>query len=317
MSKQEAEQLIAKYFDEYQSVTLLRSQLNETLKNGYFMLSKSRMSMGLKSLGQLQYPQNIKPGFMLKGVHDDQDALETDIYQVQTPPAPKEETIYTIVESDEEDDQKDPFQQYSRSGGSSNGNGGKQQQQQQKKISNNNDVSSSSSSSPSKQKSEQHTNNNSGNTSTRRRNVGKGEEVDTSSSSTSTSTSTSTGTSTSQSMSRIEKLLQSSTITESLTSNGSSRHEDRSDGDFDDYSSDESDSDNDNQRMVSMTNKVKREKQKTLKKDPIYWFGYLTPATLKQSQTQFKQAINLSIEISNKLARMEEIQKRYLAIEHK
>ncbi|KYQ90499.1 hypothetical protein DLAC_09126 [Tieghemostelium lacteum] len=58
----------------------------------------------------------------------------------------------------------------------------------------------------------------------------------------------------------------------------------------------------------------KKKRKLKYKSDPIYWFGVMTPPTLKQSQSHFKQAVNLSIEISNKLIKLELLHQKYLQI---
>merc|ERR1719188_741712 len=43
----------------------------------------------------------------------------------------------------------------------------------------------------------------------------------------------------------------------------------------------------------------KKDKKSKTAKDPLKWFGVLSPPSLRQSQTSFKSAVELSIDIAN------------------
>ncbi|EFA76215.1 hypothetical protein PPL_09976 [Heterostelium album PN500] len=285
--KQDLERLMAKYFDEYQSLQLLRSQLNEALKTGYFLMSKSRMSMGLKSLGQLQYPENMKSSVLIKKPIDSDCYIDLtkDCYTVQTKEEiqqnhnnnnhsqhhkQQQQQTPQVLQDDDEEDNVSPFSQYN--GTSSNTTASSKTATTAKKIEE--DSQTRKRATATTEKSDNNNNSSNGNKSNG-------------------------GMMKSTSMNRIEQLLDSATLTESFTSNGNNgrKHIDTadhttSDDEYDDFSSDDySDDDKDrvSQKMVSLTNRVKRQKKKSLKANPIYWFGFLTPTTLKQSQSQFNQ----------------------------
>ncbi|EAL70254.1 hypothetical protein DDB_G0274723 [Dictyostelium discoideum AX4] len=254
------EELIIEYLNEYEQLTILRDQFNENLKNGYFLISKSKYSMGQKSLGELQYPENMKPLFNVK--------IEDCKYSYDT----KDDTFLSIQYNDNN-----------------------------KQAKSNND-SSIGNNKNSKEQSSSTT------TTTRRRNVNSKEPIIKTSSNGVTT------------MGSLESLL-----------NNCSTNDNSSDDDDDDESdTDEEDEDNDNsfennpnlteeEKQKIFQEKVKKQQQKKklkankkiIRKDPIYWFGISTPTSLKQSQSYFKQAINQSIEISNKLIKMEIIYKKY------
>ena len=46
-------------------------------------------------------------------------------------------------------------------------------------------------------------------------------------------------------------------------------------------------------------------------KDPIKWFGLLVPQTLRQSQTRFKSAIELTVELANLESQYRSLQVKY------
>ncbi|KAF2073395.1 hypothetical protein CYY_005308 [Polysphondylium violaceum] len=202
--KEEIEKLTTQFFDELEYLNELREQYNELLKNGYFYLAKSRYSMGLKSLGQLQYPENIKSTFTI--------TIDSD---------------NSLSIHERQDKKKSP-------------------------SSSSNNTSSSSSSTT---------------TTTKRRGGNK---------------------------------------------------ESKTKADSDDESSDDESENNNNNQENNENNQdgekkpatPKRGNKELIKKDPIYWFGIMTPSTLKQSQSYFKQSINLSLEMSNKIILLNVIEKQ-------
>eukprot|EP01132_Coremiostelium_polycephalum_P001434 gene1434-1808_t len=248
-SKDEIEKLYINYFDEYESLVSLRNQFHDALKNGYFLLTKSRYSMGLKSLGQLQYPEYMKPNYIITKPKNENQIINTD-YNTH-------HDDYFTIESI--DDLKKNQKSVGNNGGSSN-----------------NDKNNS-------------TGSNSGTSTRRRTNFNKEPEIN-----------SSNGVST---MGSLEKLLNSTSVN------------DNSDSDSDVDDSDSEGDENENENNTQNKKKVEpKHKKKTLKADPIYWFGYMTPSTLKQSQAYFKQSVNLSIEVSNKLLKLDLIHKKYLEL---
>ncbi|EGG19458.1 hypothetical protein DFA_00035 [Cavenderia fasciculata] len=231
-NKETCEKLLTEYFDEYTLLTQLRSQLNDALKNGYFLITKSRNTMGLKSLGQLQYPENMKPTIKLE--------IPKDGYNIDNV---HNEISYHEIQTD------------IKKNNNNNNNG------------NNNN----------------NNNNNNGNNETgenesttrRRTKFNKEPEI---------SVDPKTGTTT---MGSIERLLSSSSIDQESDSDSDSDDENNDDN------SDDNENNNGNENSGEKKSTPRKPKRRTteLKANPIFWFGYLTPATLKQSQLYFKQVV--------------------------
>ncbi|KAN0037700.1 hypothetical protein ACTFIV_003054 [Dictyostelium citrinum] len=261
------EELIIEYLNEYEQLTILRDQFNENLKNGYFLISKSKYSMGQKSLGQLQYPENIKSLFNVK--------IEDCKYSYES----KDDTFLSIQYNDDNQAKSNNDNNKNNSSIGNNKNN----------INNNNNNKEQSS------------------TTTRRRNVNSKEPIIKTSSNGVTT------------MGSLESLLNNC----STNDDSDNSSEDEPDTDDDDDDNDNSYENNPNlteeEKQKIFQEKVKKQQQKKklkankkiIRKDPIYWFGISTPTSLKQSQSYFKQAINQSIEISNKLIKMETIYKKY------
>lgn len=54
--------------------------------------------------------------------------------------------------------------------------------------------------------------------------------------------------------------------------------------------------------------------KKAVTKDPIFWFGYLPPQTLRSSQRHFTSAVHLTIELANVKRRLLSIEKEYATL---
>ncbi|KAN0003052.1 hypothetical protein ACTFIZ_009199 [Dictyostelium cf. discoideum] len=260
------EELIIEYLNEYEQLTILRDQFNDNLKNGYFLISKSKYSMGQKSLGELQYPENMKSLFNVK--------IEDSKYSYDS----KDDTFFSIQYID---------------------NNKQAKSNNDSSISNNKNNNSKEQSSSSTKTTTT--------TTTRRRNVNSKEPIIKTSSNGVTT------------MGSLESLLNNC----STNDNSSDDEDDESDTDEEEDDDNNSFENNPNlteeEKQKIFQEKVKKQQQKRklkankkiIRKDPIYWFGISTPTSLKQSQSYFKQAINQSIEISNKLIKMEIIYKKF------
>ncbi|KAN0044929.1 hypothetical protein ACTA71_006455 [Dictyostelium dimigraforme] len=265
------EELIIEYLNEYEELTKLRNQFNENLKNGYFLISKSKYSMGQKSLGELQYPENIRSLLNVK--------IEDCKYNYES----KDETFLSIQYID--DKQAKPNNDSNKNNKNNGVNG----------IGNKNDNNNNN-------------NNNKEQSTTRRRNVNSKEPIIKTSSNGVTT------------MGSLESLLKNCSTNDNSDSDGSNiTSDDEPDTDEEDNSYENNPNLTEEEKQKIFQEKVKNLQQKKklkankkiIRKDPIYWFGISTPTSLKQSQSYFKQAINQSIEISNKLIKMEIIYNKY------
>merc|ERR1712181_169199 len=54
----------------------------------------------------------------------------------------------------------------------------------------------------------------------------------------------------------------------------------------------------------------KEEKKKSLSKDPLRWFGFMPPASLRRAQAQFVKALELTVEVANLQSELGGVQAR-------
>ncbi|XP_064643306.1 coiled-coil domain-containing protein 115-like [Lineus longissimus] len=90
--------LTNKYFETLETLLKTRSEFSETLKSGFFMMSKARYSMGAKSVGALQYNDNdMTARYLVQVAEDNAEDHKLEIVNGQN--LPKESKARPVIEN--------------------------------------------------------------------------------------------------------------------------------------------------------------------------------------------------------------------------
>jgi vacuolar-type H+-ATPase subunit D/Vma8 len=92
---QQLDILTNKYFETLETLLKTRSEFSDTLKNGFFMMSKARYSMGARSVGALQYSDNdMTAKYLVRETETKNiDCHHLEIVNVQNLPKDKSEPV--------------------------------------------------------------------------------------------------------------------------------------------------------------------------------------------------------------------------------